>query len=124
MFLLPLQLMKKKQLIIHLFFATALLFSIVFQSFHGYEHLEQKLSEKICYHKHDSNKAELTHQHKGFDHCLLCEFTFGIYVSPQDFSYQLYSAYKGIPYFFKATETVLSFSGSLYSHRGPPVCLS
>lgn len=119
--LLPLQLMKKKQLILNLFFATALLFSIVFQSFHGYEHLEKKISEKVCYHKHNSNRAELTHQHKGFDHCLLCEFTAGVYVSPKDFSCQLYAAYQEIPYFFKATEAVLSFSGSLYSHRGPPV---
>jgi hypothetical protein len=115
--------MKKKQLIINLFFAIALLFSIVFQSFHGYEHLEKKLSEKACYHKNDSNKAELTHQHRGFEHCLLCEFTSSSYISPTDFSCQLYTPYKEIPYFFADSETVLSFSGSLYSHRGPPICI-
>ena len=112
--------MKQKQFLIRYFFALALLTSIVVQSFHGLEHLEKQFSEKVCAHK-QLNSTELTHQHKGFDHCLLCEFTAGVYVFPKDFSYQLYAAHQEIPYFFKATEAVLSFSGSLYSHRGPPV---
>lgn len=116
---LPLSFMKKKQFITNIFFATALLFSIVFQSFHGYEHIEKQLSQKVCFHTH-ADKAELTHQHKGFEPCFVCEFAFGSSISPQGFSYQLYTAHKEIPYFFKATATILSFSGSLYSHRGPP----
>jgi hypothetical protein len=114
--------MKKKSLLLSLFLAVALLFSIVFQSFHGYEHLEKRITEKICYHKH-ANKTELTHQHKNFDHCLLCTFAFSSYVSPQDFSCQLYAVFREVPYFGSDTEIILSFSGSLYSHRGPPVCI-
>ncbi|TRX36721.1 hypothetical protein [Flavobacterium restrictum] len=111
--------MKKKQLIANLFFAIILLFSIVFQSFHGYEHHEKQLSQKICYHK-QSQKAELTHQHKGFDHCFVCEFTFGSYLLPDVFSYPVATTSHKTPYFFATKEAVLSFSGSLYSLRGPP----
>jgi hypothetical protein len=119
--LLPLSNMKKKQLLYHFFFAIALLFSIVFQSFHGYEHLEQQFSQKVCYHKHDSNRAEVTHQHKGFEHCLVCEFTFSSYVTPENQTFYFNASHKEIPYFFADTPKILSFTGSLYSHRGPPV---
>jgi hypothetical protein len=113
--------MKKKQLLINFFFAIAILFSILFPSFHGYEHLEKQFAQKVCYHKHNSKKAELTHQHKGFDHCLVCEFTFSNYISPRNFSYQLESFHTEIVCFLNAIERVYSFSGSLYAHRGPPI---
>lgn len=111
--------MKKKPILKSLLFAIALLFSIVFQSFHGYEHLEKQISEKVCYHKH-LNKAELTHQHKVFEHCLVCSIAFSSYVFPHHFSTKLYFVSPEIPYFSIENETIFSFSGSLYSHRGPP----
>jgi hypothetical protein len=113
--------MKKNKFIISLSLAVAVLFSILFQSFHTYTHLEQQLSQKQCHHKYNVTQKEITHQHHNFDHCYVCDFTFGSYISPKEFSYQLYSTYKEIPYFISAEETVLSFSGSLYSLRGPPV---
>ncbi|MFV8325725.1 hypothetical protein [Flavobacterium sp. ZS1P14] len=112
--------MKRNKLIVSLSLAIAVLFSILFQSLHTYEHLEKQLSQKHCHHKYNATNKEITHQHHNFDHCYVCDFTFGTYVSPKEFSYQLYSSHKEIPYFFKDKETVLSFSGSLYSHRGPP----
>jgi hypothetical protein len=111
--------MKKNKLIISLSLAIAVLFSILFQSIHTYGHLEKQLSQKQCHHKYSSS-SEITHQHHNFDHCNVCEFSFGSYISPKQFPYQLYSTYKQIPYFIGAKETVLSFSGSLYSLRGPP----
>jgi hypothetical protein len=119
-FFLPLSLMKKNKLILSLSLAVAVLISIVFQSFHTYEHLEKQLSEKQCHHKYNS-KSEITHQHHNLDHCYVCEFTFGTYISPNNFSSQLNASYKKTPCFLIATEVVISFSGSLYSHRGPPV---
>jgi uncharacterized membrane protein len=112
--------MKKNKLIISLSLAIAVLFSILFQSFHTYDHLEKQLSQKQCHHKYNVTQKEITHQHHKLDHCYVCDFTFGSYISPKEFSYQLYSAYKEIPYFISTEETVLSFSGSLYSLRGPP----
>jgi hypothetical protein len=111
--------MKKNKLIISLSLAIAVLFSILFQSIHTYQHLEKQLAQKQCHHKYTSS-SEITHQHHAIDHCYVCEFSFGSYVSPNQISYQLHSTYKEIPYFIIAEDTVLSFSGSLYSLRGPP----
>ena len=111
--------MKQKQLIIRFFFALALLSSIVVQSFHGYEHLEKQFSEKVCEHKH-ANSTELTHQHKGFEHCLVCAISFQSGLATTHFQYQLVSVPEVATHFFFNFPTVISFSGSSYSLRGPP----
>ena len=121
LFLLPLARMKKNKLIVSLSLVVTVLFSMLFQSLHTYEHLAKQLSEKQCHHKYNVTGTEITHQHQKVDHCYVCEFALGSYITPKDFSYQLYSSSLEIPYFFTATETVISFSGSLYSLRGPPV---
>ena len=113
--------MKKNKLIVSLSLIVTVLFSMLFQSLHTYEHLAKQLSQKQCYHKYNVTGAEITHQHQKVDHCYVCEFAFGSYITPKDFSYQLYSSIEEIPYFFTTAEKVISFSGSLYSLRGPPV---
>ena len=121
---LPLHSMKKKRVIINFSFAIILLFSIVTQSFHGYVHLAKQFSEVRCHHKYNVTHTEITHQHHNFDHCYICQFTFGSYISPKVLPYQFNTNYKEIPYFFSAKETETSFSGSLYSLRGPPsICI-
>lgn len=122
-FLLHLQKMKKKKILISLTFMIAVLFSMLFQSFHSYEHFEKELSQKQCHHKYNITNAEITHQHHNFDHCLVCEFTFLSFISPEKALFQLYTDHQEIPYFFTAKETVSPFSGSLYSHRGPPTTI-
>lgn len=112
--------MKKKQLIISLSLAVTVLFSILFQSFHSYEHFEKQFSEKECNHKYSQGTPEITHQHHNLDDCKVCHFTFGSYVSTEIFACKLISNYKQVPYFYKTAKGIVSFSGSLYSHRGPP----
>lgn len=96
------------------------LFSILFQSLHVYEHFVKQFSEEVCHHKYNGTQAEITHQHHNLDHCNVCHFTFGAYISPEVFVYKLNSNFKQVPYFFKIGKAIISFSGSLYSHRGPP----
>jgi hypothetical protein len=97
----------------------AVLFSMLLQSVHSFEHLSHLFSEKECHHKY-TGQTEISHQHHPFDHCFVCEFTFGTFLSPKSFSYQLQLQQRAIPYFFAATEAVFSFSGSTYAPRGPP----
>jgi hypothetical protein len=111
--------MKQKQLLIRFFFAIVLLASIVAQSFHGFEHLEKKFSEKICSHKH-TNSAELTHQHKGFEQCLVCAISFQNGITPEHFISPLALAPQFEGNYFFTFPTIISFPGSLYSLRGPP----
>ena len=114
--------MKRKHLIINLSLVVAVLFSILFQSFDSIGHLQEKFSQKKCHHSY-SSKSEITHQHHNFDHCYVCQFGFSSFITPIKHSYSFYTGNYNIPYFFNKTANVYSFSGSLYSHRGPPNCI-
>ena len=113
--------MKKNKFIVSLSLVVTVLFSMLFQSFHTYEHLQKQLSQKQCHHKYKVTGTEITHQHHKLDHCYVCEFSFGSYTTPKDFSYQLYSKIEEIPHFNAAEQTLILFSGSVYFLRGPPV---
>jgi hypothetical protein len=112
--------MKRRQLITSFSLALIVLFSILFQSIHSYEHIAKQLSEKKCHHNYNDASGEITHQHHNDDSCFVCHFSFGSYITPEKFSFQFYNNHKEIPYFFSLSESVVSFSGSLYSLRGPP----
>jgi hypothetical protein len=113
--------MKKRIAITNLCLMITVLFAMLFQSFHSYEHLAKQLSEKHCEHKYHSNKTEFSHQHNSFDTCFVCEFTFSSVIAPENVSFDCFSVPVAIPYSFAFSETILSFSGSLYSLRGPPI---
>ena len=111
--------MKQKQLLIRFFFALVLLGSLVVQSFHGLEHLEKQFSEKICTHK-QLNPTELTHQHKGFEQCLVCAISFQSGIISAKFQSQIATTPEVATHYFFKSQLVFSFSGSTYSLRGPP----
>lgn len=112
--------MKKRQLITSVSLALMVLFSILFQSIHSYEHIVKQLSEKQCHHDYSDINGEITHQHHDYDTCFVCHFAFGSYITPEKFCFKFYYSYQEIPYFFHFPESAVSFSGSLYSLRGPP----
>lgn len=112
--------MKRKQLILPFTLALTVLFSILLQSLHSYEHLGKQLSYKICVHDHSKNKAEITHQHQVFEHCAVCQFAFGSFLHAKVTAYHFFSGFQSIPFFDLKKEEIISFSGSLYAHRGPP----
>ena len=120
-FLLLLQ-MKKKQLTISLSLAVTVLFSILLQSIHTYGHFVKQFSQTECHHKYNLTGAEISHSHHhSFDDCKVCHFTFGSYISPVEFAYKLNENFAKPLYFLETRDSIISFSGSLYSHRGPPV---
>ena len=98
----------------------AVLFSILFQSFHSYEHLAKQFAEKQCHHHYNAGKTEFTHHHTEFDHCFVCEFTLSSFVSPERFTFKFQTIQREIPYFFNTTEAAETFSGSSCALRGPP----
>jgi hypothetical protein len=113
--------MKNKKVIIGLFLSLAVLFSILFQGFHNYEHFLKLLAQKECHHKYNVTNTEITHQHHKYDQCDVCQFTFGSYISPEIFTFQFHTNYKFAPHLFEKSELVILFSGSLYALRGPPI---
>jgi len=115
--------MKRKQLILSFSLGLTVLFSILIQSFHSYEHLEKQLSHKFCVHDHSKNKVEFTHQHKVFEHCAVCQFAFGSCLQAKLTAYHFFSAFQSIHFLDLKKEEIISFSGCLYTHRGPPACI-
>ena len=113
--------MKKKFAFLNVSLLVAVLSSILFQSVHSFEHIVGEFTHEKCYHSHDTGKDQITHQHHNFDHCYSCEFNFSNFVAPEIFSFSFYPAHQTIPYFFTATETPLTFGGTSYSLRGPPL---
>jgi hypothetical protein len=113
--------MKKKFVIVNYFLAVAVLFSILFQFVHSYEHLAKQLSEKDCHHKYTSSQ-EIMHQHHGFDHCFVCHFSVSSFVASEisSFEFQKITIPSGYS-FFKSKEITQFFSGSLFALRAPPV---
>ncbi|WP_309640080.1 hypothetical protein [Flavobacterium sp.] len=112
--------MKKRFAIINSTLMVAVLFSMLLQSVHSFEHLSKLFSEKQCHHKY-TGQTEISHQHHPFDKCFVCEFTFSTFITPQTFSHTPHFTIGLIPYcFFAPTEIIFSFSGSSYSLRGPP----
>jgi hypothetical protein len=112
--------MKKQFAIMSFVLMITVLSSILFQSWHSYEHLAKQFAQKWCNHEHHS-KSEITHQHHNFDHCSLCEFTFSSSIKPQSVCLN-----------FKKIDPIMlrlidfshkihpSFPGSLFALRAPP----
>jgi hypothetical protein len=113
--------MKKKFVLVNSILAVAVLFSILFQFVHSYEHLAKQLSHKECHHKYTSSQ-EITHQHHNFEHCFVCHFSVSSFVASDThhFEFQKYS-FPNRHSFFKSIEIAQFFKGSLFAFRAPPI---
>ena len=111
--------MKKKIVIFSSIFIVSVLFSILFQTIHSYNHFSEQRLEKECLHKYNSDK-EITHQHHSFEHCFVCDNSLGNYITPEFYAFSVYLDIHVTPYFFSIPETITFFSGSNFSLRGPP----
>lgn len=113
--------MNKKLHIANFSVVFAIIFALLFQSFHSVEHLSQIVTEKVCVHSPTNDKADITHQHHGLEKCNLCDFTFSHFTSPIKVTFDFYSYELNTPKVVSLYETIKpNFEGSLFSHRGPP----
>jgi hypothetical protein len=99
------------------------LFSILFQSIHSYEHIATQFSEKKCHHSYNDANGEITHQHYNDDTCYVCHFSFGSYLVLNEVAFKFQNLNKEIPYFFTPAQKVYSLSENAYLLRGPPTDL-
>jgi hypothetical protein len=113
--------MKKRLVILNSLLALAVLFSILFQSMHSYEHVAKQLSEKKCLHKYTSSK-EITHQHHNFDNCFVCHFTLSNFISSDVSQFKFKKITIPSRYsLFNSKEITQFFKGSLFALRAPPI---
>lgn len=112
--------MSKKLQHISLSLLISILFAILFQSVHSYEHLVQQFTEEHCDHKYDVSQTEFTHSHHHFDDCFVCEFSLSNSIPFEFFSFEFRSVAYFVQHSFFFTEQPIVFSGSFFSLRGPP----
>lgn len=111
--------MKKKFAIINLSLMIAVLFSILFQSIHSYEHFLSGNATAIS-HSDDDGHAKIHTLDHDHEKCFVCEFTLSSFIATEIFTFDLRIPFKAVAYNYPATETAEFFAGSLFSHRGPP----
>ena len=113
--------MKRNKIAIHFSIVIAILFSILFQSIHSYEHIVKQLSEKQCHHHYKANTIEIGHAHHNFEHCFTCEFTFTNSLKTDFFSFNFKKTELPVFYsFYYYKKITQSFSGALFALRAPP----
>ena len=121
---LHLHLMKKSSAILSFSVIFAVLFAIAFQSVHEVAHVSHEIAESKCYHSYGDSKTEITHQHHHLEHCFSCDFAFSGYISSDVFSLQLTNADGLFSIILPPhSEIIISFSGSLFALRAPPVSI-
>jgi hypothetical protein len=119
----PLPSMKNRQFITSISLALTVLFSILFQSLHSYEHISEQLTAEKCHHDYSDKNGQITHQHTAAENCYICHFSFASYLLPDHNSVEFTTKQTEIPYFYTPVEPVFTFSGNHYFLRGPPAAL-
>ncbi|RXM44429.1 hypothetical protein [Flavobacterium sp. YO64] len=116
--------MKKKVVVVNFIISLTVLFTMLFQTIHSYEHVFKQLSEKHCDHKYTAGQNEITHSHSVDSSCSICHFAFSTFIPN---SFQIPSFHKvisEISYQFVYSQTVSTFfKGSLFALRAPPALL-
>jgi len=96
------------------------LFSILFQSVHSYEHF---LGQKTTFanDSDDNGKDRIQTLDHNHEKCFVCEFTLSSFIATEFTSFKSQLTFEAFAQTnFTTTETPEAFSGSLFSHRGPP----
>jgi hypothetical protein len=103
--------------------AMIILVALLVQSAHSFHHFIEDNSKKECHHKKINNESQITHNHD-FDHCFACEFVLFKGVFASSFSIPFYNVdYYPNKAFVNYNPLISFFKGSLFTLRGPPVCL-
>lgn len=96
------------------------LFAILFQSLHSYEHLLEDHAETEMHQTADHSQQLLHQKNHDHDKCFACDFIFSSFVSSSLTTYSFEVAFEAISYSFTYNATPSFFSGSSFSLRGPP----
>jgi hypothetical protein len=114
--------MKKKFILINVLLSVAVLFSILFQSVHSYEHHSEQLEIKKCNHQHLKNKTQINHSHQSIDNCFTCGFSLGFFTTtvPAVFEFHQNASVANVVISYFQSHFSF-FKGSLFALRAPPL---
>lgn len=99
----------------------AVLFSILFQSIHSYEHYSEQIASKNSVEHFSKNKIELNN-HSISEKCAVCDFHFSSFTTNDFhlFSFFKNNVVKALTCFF-SNQNPSFFKGCLFSLRAPPL---
>lgn len=114
--------MKKKFIIINVLLSLAVLFSILFQLIHSYEHHFEQLEAKHYIDYQCENKTKITQDHNVHEKCFTCDFSFSLFTETNVCFFQFHknNALIHIP-LFSFQEHSSFFKGCLFLLRAPPL---
>ncbi|MCO6174549.1 hypothetical protein NHF50_05785 [Flavobacterium sp. NRK F10] len=97
----------------------SVIFAVSYQSLHAFSHHHSEISDCCQNNKEQKKSFKQTISEK--EDCIICDFKFASFLSPEIFTYTFFSPFKISPYSFSIKEATCFFCGSLFAHRGPPV---
>lgn len=113
--------MKKKIILINFSISLIVLFAMLFQTVHSYEHIYRQLTEKHCDHSNSGLKNQITHSHSVDTDCSICHFAFSTFTPTGFYSYSFTKVIDVTPcVFFYSKVNAAFFKGSLFALRAPP----
>ncbi|MCD0471900.1 hypothetical protein [Flavobacterium sp. JAS] len=113
--------MKKRIVLINLFMSVTVLFAMLFQTIHSYEHVYKQLTEKRCNHHSVVGQKQITHSHTVDTNCHVCHFAFSTFIpnSSQALSFHKVTIETSYVYYYTKVASNF-FKGSLFALRAPP----
>lgn len=101
--------------------SLVVLFAMLFQTIHSYEHVFKQITEKQCHHSPIKGQKQITHSHSVDTTCHVCHFAFSTYI-PNPFKTLFFNKINvetSDVFFYTSTESAF-FKGSLFALRAPP----
>jgi hypothetical protein len=98
------------------------LFAILFQSIHSYEHHSEQITAKFSHQHLSKNKAEISKNHSISEKCATCDFHFSSFTTNDFYLFSFFknNVVKALNSFFSIQHSSF-FAGSLFSLRAPPL---
>lgn len=100
----------------------AVLFAVCYQSVHAFSHDHHLKSECFADSHHLTFKTSEKTVYES-DDCLICDFKFTVFLSPEVVHFEFIPSFYEIPYQFNTTKTFIEFDGNSFYLRGPPVLM-
>jgi hypothetical protein len=114
---------KKKLLYINISLMLVVLFAACYQSVHAFSH-EHHLKTACCDDSHHLTFRSFEKKVTESEDCPVCDFKFAAFVTPEIFHFEFIPSFYEIPYQFNSTETCITFEGTSFYLRGPPIFIS
>lgn len=104
--------------------SLTVLFAMLFQTIHSYEHIYKQLTDKPCDHQYVDGQKQITHTHSVDSHCHVCHFAFSTFIPNSFETLYFHKVNPETSYvYFYTRDTSTFFKGSLFALRAPPVLI-